>query len=207
MKLLLIYTPQNGEYLKEVLDAMVALLNTTTFKSAMEIIIPLAVCMVAYQYLMQRKLEVLHRYIITSFIVTFCLLGLRVPVGIIDMQASTGAGNSLTVDHVPIGFALPAAIISGLGFGITQVFSEVFHMPDDLDYNKTGMIFGARTWLAATNTRLSMSPDLARDMSSYIRQCVFAAKLLASHQISPQELVNSPSLAKPILRILHPFIA
>lgn len=209
MKLLLIYTPQNGEYLKTMLDAMVALLDTATFKSAMEIIIPLAVCMVAYQYIMQRKLETLHRYIITSFIVTFCLLGLRVPVGIVDMQASTGASTSLTVDNVPIGVALPAAIISGLGFGITQVFSEVFHMPDDLDYNKTGMIFGARTWLAATNTRLSMSPDLALDMSSYIRQCIFAAKLLASHQISPQELVNSPDLRKtyfenpsPVYRVI-----
>ena len=76
MKLLLIYTPQNGEYLKTVLDAMVALLNTETFKTAMEIIIPLAVCMVAYQYLMQRKLETLHRYIITSFIVTFVFIRL-----------------------------------------------------------------------------------------------------------------------------------
>ncbi len=209
MKLLLIYTPQNGEYLKTVLDAMVALLNTATFKTGMEIIIPLAVCMAAYQYLVQRKLDILYRYVITTFIVTYCLLGLRVPVGIVDMQTSTGAGTSLTVDHVPIGVALPAAIISGLGFGITQVFSEVFHMPDDLDYNKTGMIFGARTWLAATNTRLSMSPDLALDMSSYIRQCVFAAKLLASHQISPQTLVNSPDLKKtyfenpsPVYRVI-----
>ena len=209
MKLLLIYTPQNGEYLKTVLDAMVALLNTETFKAAMEIVIPLAICMVGYQYIMGKKLEILHRYIVTSFIVTYCLLGLRVSVGIIDMQASTGAGTSLTVDHVPIGVALPAAIISGVGFGITQVFSDVFHMPDDLDYNKTGMIFGARTWLAATNTRLSMSPDLALDMSSYIRQCVFAAKLLASHQISPQELINSPNLKKtyfenpsPVYRVI-----
>ena len=56
MSLLLIYTPQNGEYLKEVLDAMVALLNTETFKAAIEIIIPIAVCMVGYQYVMGKKL-------------------------------------------------------------------------------------------------------------------------------------------------------
>ena len=209
MSLLLIYTPQNGEYLKEVLDAMVALLNTETFKAATEIIIPIAVCMVGYQYVMGKKLESLHRYIVTTFIVTYCLLGIRVPVGIIDMQSATGAGSALAVDHVPIGVALPAAIISGVGFGITQAFSDAFHMPADLDYNKTGMIFGARTWLAATNTRLSMSPDLALDISSYIRQCIFAAKLLASHQISPQELVNSSDLNKtyfenpsPIYRVI-----
>ena len=49
MSPLLIYTPQNGEYLKTVLDAMVALLDTTTFKSAIDIMIILAVCMVGFQ--------------------------------------------------------------------------------------------------------------------------------------------------------------
>ena len=209
MNALLIYTPQNGEYLKTVLDAMVALLDTATFKSALDIMVILAVCMVGYQYMMGKKLEALMRFVVTSFFVIYCLLGVRVPVAIIDMQEASGAGSALTVDHVPLGTALPAAIISGMGYGITQVFSDVFHMPADLDYTKTGMIFGARTWLAATNTRLSMSPDLATDMSSYIRQCIFAAKLLASHQISPQELVNSPDLLKtyfenpsPIYRVI-----
>lgn len=209
MNALLIYTPQNGEYLKTVLDAMVALLDTTTFKSAMDIMVILAVCMVGYQYVMGKKLESLMRFVVTSFFVIYCLLGIRVPVAIIDMQEASGAGRALTVDHVPLGTALPAAIISGMGYGITQVFSDVFHMPASLDYTKTGMVFGARTWLSATNTRLSTSPDLASDMSSYIRQCVFAAKLLASHQISPSDLVNSPDLLKtyfenpsPIYRVI-----
>lgn len=194
MKMLLIYTPQNAEYLKTILDAVVTLLNSSTFKSALDIMVPLAVTMVGYQYVMGKKLASLQRFILTSFFVTVCLLGLRAPVAIIDMQTANGAGTALNVDNVPIGIALPAAIISGMGYGVTQLFSDVFVMPDDLDYNKTGMIFGARTWLAATNTRLSMSPDLATDMSSYIRQCIFAAKLLGSQTISPEELVNSDDL-------------
>ena len=194
MKEMVIYTPQNGEFLKTVLDGMVALINTSTFQAGIEIMMTLAVCMAGFQYIRGKKLESLGRFIVTSFVVTYCLLGIRVPVAIIDMQEAEGAGSALTVDGVPLGAALPAAIISGLGYGITAVFSDVFHMPQDLDYTKTGMVFGARTWLAATNTRLSMSPDLATDMSAYIRQCVFAAKLLASHQITPQELVNSSDL-------------
>ncbi len=209
MKEMLIYTPQNGEFFKTVLDGMVALLNTSIFHDGIEIMMILAVCMASYQYIRGKKLESLGRFIVTSFIVTYCLLGIRVPVAIIDMQEAEGAGSSLTVDGVPLGAALPAAIISGLGYGITSAFSDVFHMPQDLDYTKTGMVFGARTWLAATNTRLSMSPDLAVDMSAYIRQCIFAAKLLASHQITPQELVNSPDLLttyfqspSPIYRVI-----
>lgn len=209
MSPLLIYTPQNGAFLKILLDGMVVLLNSETFSSAIEIIMILSVGMVAYQYVMGKKIEALTRYVVTTFLVTYCVLGFRVDVAIIDMQTASGAGEALTVSHVPLGVALPAAIISGMGYGLTSGFSDAFRMPDDLEYNTSGMIFGARTWLASTQTRLSMSPDLATDMSAYIRQCVFAAKLLASHEISPQELVNSPNLMttyfekpSPIYRVI-----
>ena len=209
MSPLLIYTPQNGIFLKEMLDGMAALLGTSTFITACDIIMILSVGMVGYQYVLGKKLESLTRFILTTFLVTYCVLGIRLPVAIIDMQTAEGAGEALTVDHVPLGVALPAALISGMGYGITTGFSDVFHMPDSLEYNKTGMIFGARTWLAATQTKLSMSPDLAADMSSYIRQCIFTAKVLASHQISPQELVNNGNLNKtyfenpsPIYRVI-----
>lgn len=208
MNLLQIYTPQNGEYFKTVLDAMVTLLSTKTFASAIDIMLILSVSMMGYQYISGDKIKTLMRFVVTSFFVMYALLGIKVPVAIIDMQTQ-GAGKALTVDHVPLGLALPAAIISGLGYGITTVFSDVFHMPDELDYTKSGMIFGSRTWLAATNARVTSSPDLALDLSSYIRQCVFAAKLLGSNQITPQELVNSPALIKtyfenpsPIYRVI-----
>ncbi|HHM2299046.1 TPA: conjugal transfer protein TraG N-terminal domain-containing protein [Legionella anisa] len=197
MSPLLIYTPQNGEYLKTVLDAVVTLLGEETFKTGIDIIMILAVSVVGYQYVLGKKLGSLVQFVVLSFFVSYCLLGVRVPVAIIDMQyEASGAGTALTVDHVPLGIALPAALISGMGYGVTRAFSDVFHMTNDLDYIKTGMIFGSRTWLAATNTRLSMSPDLASDMSAYIRQCIFSAKLLASHQITPQELINSDNLSK-----------
>lgn len=210
MSPLLIYTPQNGEYLKTVLDAVVTLLGEETFKTGIDIIMILAISVVGYQYVMGKKLGSLVHFVVLSFFVSYCLLGIRVPVAIIDMQyEANGAGTALTVDHVPLGIALPAALISGMGYGVTSAFSDVFHMPQDLDYIKTGMIFGSRTWLAATNTRLSMSPDLASDMSAYIRQCIFSAKLLASHQITPQNLVHSEDLAKtyfenpsPVYRII-----
>ncbi|RUQ96661.1 conjugal transfer protein TraG N-terminal domain-containing protein [Legionella septentrionalis] len=194
MSILLIYTPQNGEYLKTVLDAMVTLVGTATFKSAMDIMMILAVSMVSYQYICGKKLESLFRFIVLSFFVLYGLIGLRVNVAIVDMQTADSTGPALTVDNVPLGTALPAALISGIGYGITKAFSFAFHMPDDLDYTKTGMIFGARTWLASTGTELSMSPELARDLSSYIRQCVFSAKLLGSQQISPNMLKNSSDL-------------
>ena len=206
---LLIYIPQDGVFFKEVLDAVVTLIGTATFNSAIEIMLILAVSMMGYQYVLGNKLDAIKRYVVLSFLVTYGLLGIQVPVAIIDMQEASGAGHALTVDHVPLGLALPAAIISGMGYGITMVFSDVFHMPNDLDYTKSGMIFGSRTWLASTTAGLTASPELAADVSSYIRQCVISAKLLGSGQITPSELINSGELIKlyfenpsPIYRVI-----
>lgn len=188
---LIIYTPQNGEFLRTILDAMVALLGTSSFRSLLDIMLVLAAFMMGYQFIVGKKLESVMRFMVTAFFVLFGLIGIRVDVAIVDMQEPQ---KGLTVDNVPLGNALPAALISEMGYGVTQLFSDVFHMPDDLDYNKTGMIFGARTWLSSTSAKYSQSPDLAYDLSAYIRQCIFAAKLLASHQISAEQLVHEPHL-------------
>lgn len=209
MSLLMIYTPQNGEYLKTVLDAMVTLLGTSTYRSAQDIVSILAVGIVGFQYVSGKKIQTISRYVLCTFFFLFCILGLRTPVAIIDMQTADSAGSTLTVDNVPLGVGLPAALISGIGYGLTQVFSNIFLMPDDLDYTKTGMLFGSRTWLAASSANLSMSPELSRDLSAYIRQCIFSAKLLGSQQITPNELKHSSDLIRlyfehpsPIYRVL-----
>lgn len=209
MSLLTIYTPQNGEYLKTVLDAMVTLLRTETYRSAQEIVSILAVGIVGFQYVSGKKIQTISRYVLCSFFFIFCILGIRTTVAVIDMQTADSAGPALVVDNVPLGVSLPAALISGIGYGITKVFSDIFVMPNDLDYIKTGMVFGSRTWLAATNANLSLSPELSRDLSAYIRQCIFSAKLLGSQEISPSQLKNSSDLIglyfqhpSPIYRVL-----
>ena len=209
MSLLTIYIPQNGEFLKTVLDAMVTLLGTETYRSAQEIMTIFAVGVVGFQYISGKKIQAISRYVLCTFVFMVCILGIREPVAIIDMQNAESAGQALTVDNVPLGVAFPAAVISGIGYGITQVFSDVFHMPNDLDYTRTGMLFGSRTWLASSSSNLSLSPELSRDLSTYIRQCIFSAKLLGSQQISPKDLKNSSDLIglyfnqpSPIFRVL-----
>lgn len=210
MSILTIYIPQNGEYLKTVLDAMVTLLNSETYHSALEIMTTIAVGIVSIQYIRGKKIQAMTQYVLCSFFLLFCVLGIKVPVAIIDMQTAESAGPALTVDNVPLGVALPGSFFSTMGYGITKVMTSVFHMPNDLEYTRTGMLFGARTWLAASSSGLTLSPELSRDLSSYIRQCVFSAKLLGSNQITPMQLKNSPDLIKlyfdqpsPIYRVLY----
>ena len=81
------------------------------------------------------------------------------------------------VANVPIGLALFASLTSQVGDGLTRLTEQAFTLPNDLQYQRHGLIFGAR--LAAKTTRLEITDAVfARNVRNYARQCVFHALLL-----------------------------
>ena len=81
------------------------------------------------------------------------------------------------VANVPVGLALFASLTSQVGDGLTRLTEQAFTLPNDLRYQRHGLIFGAR--LAAAATRLEVTDAVfARNLRAYARQCVFHALLL-----------------------------
>ncbi len=200
MKPLLIYIPLNADLLKEALDGVVTLMSTETYKYAIDIMLGVSGLYMAMSYVKGSKVGALTSYFLTTFLCLYALIGIKVSVAVQELQNTRSATESYNVDNVPLGIALPAALISQMGRGITLLFSDALHMPNDMEYNKSGMIFGSRVWLSSTTAGLSMSPELSQDLSSYIRQCVFSAKLLASHKLSAQTLKSSPKLSAVLFK-------
>ncbi|ALA26651.1 conjugal transfer protein TraG N-terminal domain-containing protein [Piscirickettsia salmonis] len=189
--MLTIYTPMAGDLAEEAINALAVLIGTSTFHSALNIAMIIGVGGFVYQYIHGRQLGILGRYIGVSFFVLFGLVGLKTPVAIIDMQKPMVTHE---VDDVPMGVALPAALISQIGRGISQAFEDVFHMPDDQDYNKTGMLFGSRLVLATSMADFSATPNLSSDLSNYLRQCVWISKVQVTHKLTVNELIHSNNL-------------
>ncbi len=95
------------------------------------------------------------------------------------------------VANVPIGLALFASLTSQVGDGLTRLTEQAFTLPDDLAYQRHGLIFGAR--LAAATTRLEITATVfARNIRNYARQCVFHALLLG--HISADDLRESTDI-------------
>ena len=95
------------------------------------------------------------------------------------------------VANVPIGLALFASLTSQVGDGLTRLTEQAFTLPDDMAYQRHGLIFGAR--LAAATTRLEVTDAVfARNLRAYARQCVFHALLLG--HISADDLRESTDL-------------
>ena len=92
------------------------------------------------------------------------------------------------VANVPLGLALFASLTSEVGDGLTRLTEQAFTLPDDLSYQRHGLIFGAR--LAAAVTRMEVTDAVfARNLRTYARQCVFHALLLG--HISADDLRES----------------
>ena len=92
------------------------------------------------------------------------------------------------VANVPIGLALFASLTSQVGDGLTRLTEQAFTLPNDLTYQRHGLIFGAR--LADAATRLEVTDAVfARNLRNYARQCVFHALLLG--HISADDLRES----------------
>ena len=196
-----IYTPMAGGLAEEALNSLALLVGSGTFHSAVNIAITIGVGGMSYQYITGKKIESLMRFLVVSFTLLFVLIGIKVPVAIIDMQKPMVPHE---VDGLPLGVALPASFVSQIGRGISQAFEDVFHMPDDMSYNKTGMLFGSRIALASSAADFSATPDLNLDLTSYMRQCILKSKIIVTHKLSAQELLNSPNLMTDLFDNVSP---
>jgi conjugal transfer mating pair stabilization protein TraG len=79
--------------------------------------------------------------------------------------------ESYKVDHVPLFLAKVTELISTIGYKLTQGMETVMHTPDDLSYNKTGMLFGAETALDISKYKVT-NATLEQNLHKFARQCI-----------------------------------
>lgn len=91
-------------------------------------------------------------------------------VRILDPVAGTPP-HSWNVDNVPIGLARAAQTISTIGYALTALVEQAFHIPEQQQYNKTGMIFGADNLLEMSHYAIT-DERLARNMRDFVHNCV-----------------------------------
>ena len=101
-------------------------------------------------------------------------------------------GRQYAVGNVPIGLAYMGHFVSSFGQSITRKAEQVNHLPDDLNYSRTGMLFGARL---LENIREAQIPDeqLTQDWSLFMNQCSFFDMNLY-HFYTVQDLAQSTDI-------------
>jgi conjugal transfer mating pair stabilization protein TraG len=166
-----IFTYGGGEGLYKLFNAIAILTNE---KSGF--LVPFAfLCIVLGTFVViiraffSQKIEAIFlHFAIPSCLLWVSLISVSTPVVIRDILAQTDH----KVDHVPYLFALFCNMTSQLGNTITKGLESVLHEPNDAQYQKAGLIFGAQTVLDFNKYRLT-NANLERNLNDFCKKCIF----------------------------------
>ncbi len=198
--MLQIYTLTNGDLYREVFNAIATLTSSSTFYSLMYIAGIFAVIAMAKGWIQQHSYEGLIKSYANYFVLSFILLGVQVPVQIVDLSNPMKA--DLVVDHVPYGLAMPASLSSEIGSALTRLFDAIFHMPKDQSYISTGVVFGASLMREGNNIGIT-NPDTRKLFNDYFTNCV-VGDIKINHKYTMDQLVHSGNILEMITEKASP---
>jgi conjugal transfer mating pair stabilization protein TraG len=109
------------------------------------------------------------RWLIIMMLIHSVLLVPKTDVILID---KTGSTPPTVRSNIPIGFAFFASITSHGGDVLTQMFETVFALPDDLRFQKHGIMFG-NTVLTDSLLTNPVTPAFRSDLTNFINNCTY----------------------------------
>jgi conjugal transfer mating pair stabilization protein TraG len=182
-----VYTIGGGDLIQNVFNAVATVFNDAKGISAITSLAVLfgGVCSL-FEFSRSRDVTRLIKWAGLYVLVTSLMLYPKTTVVIEDR---TGIDiKPRFVDHVPLSLALCAGITSRIGIGMAEMIETVFHLPDDMSYNKTGMLMGSKLVLAAKHFQIT-DPDFSETLNEFMQQCVFYDILLQKYTV--QDLIHT----------------
>ena len=189
-----IYVFTNGEAVTQVFNAVAAMVGSSSmdgFYKAFEVALLFSGAGAISMYLKERSLTVFLKWVGIYFAIMIALFSSTVTVDI--HNESDPAFVPRVVDNVPLGVALPAWLSSTLSVGLTQIFEDIFHTPDDVSYSKTGMIYGARLFHTVNTVSTLASSQLKGEMDHFVSQCIVPDVML-NHKYTFGEVEKTPDI-------------
>ena len=184
--------PGNGEVVQAVFNGVAMISGSTMMGGAMQAAALFGFLVALSVAVFKLDLRESFTYL---FVVAFIWMGMIVPKTTVLITESAGygyTGRQYAVGNVPIGLAYMGHFVSSFGQSITRKAEQVNHLPDDLNYSRTGMLFGARL---LENIREARIPDaqLTQDWALFMNQCSFFDMNLY-HFYNVQDLAHSTDI-------------
>lgn len=184
-----IFTIGGGEYIVNVLNAVAAWTGAGGYKSLIQVALVMGMILAVITVAFNQDWRAWLNWFLGATLIYMCLMVPRMDVKVTDRVNPSLA--PATVANVPLGLALMASFTSQAGDYLTRSAELVFGLPDDLNYSKNGMIYGARLLEATRSLRIA-DPEFAANFDEHVRQCVFYDLLLGRY--SMKELSESDDI-------------
>ena len=184
-----IFTVGGGEYIVNVLNAVAAWTGAGGYKSLIQVALVMGMVLAVIVVAFNQDWRAWLNWFLGATLIYMCLMVPRMDVHVTDRVNPSLA--PATVANVPLGLALMASFTSQAGDYLTRSAELVFGLPDDLNYSRNGMIYGARLLESTRSLRIS-DPEFAANFDEHVRQCVFYDLLLGRY--SMKELSESDDI-------------
>ncbi|HCE6135892.1 TPA: conjugal transfer mating pair stabilization protein TraG [Legionella pneumophila] len=162
-----IHVLASGELFQHVLNAIASFMKQDSFLGLLRITALIGIVMATIGFLKTRDPMAFARWFLGYVLFLNLVLLPKTSVLIDDLSSQTPK----LVDNVPVVFAVSASLVTTIGYGLAQAYDALLSMPDDLQYTKTGALFGSRLVSASTSFRIK-DPVLKEEMNEYFRVCV-----------------------------------
>ena len=183
-----IHVLAGGELFQHVLNALATFMKQDSFLGLLRITALIGIVMATVGFLKTRDPMAFARWFLGYVLFVNIVLLPKTSVLIDDISAQ----NPKLVDNVPVVFALSANLVTTIGYGLAQSYDALLTMPDDLQYTKTGALFGSRLIQASTSFRIK-DPVLKEEMNDYFRVCV-VGDIRINHKYSVGDLAHSTDI-------------
>lgn len=185
-----IYSIGGGEIVYEVLKAVALCLNggSGTLQAMLRIGGFAGAFIVYYMILYGSPVEVFKTWGVPVLLLTNMLF---LPTSTVWVK-DTITKYHYKIDNVPYGLALFASQTSKLGKAITEIVEQSFSTPDDMKYQKTGMMFGSDVLERMKSFRIT-NQNLKENFKNFVGQCV-KYDIMLNQKYSFDDLKNSNDL-------------
>jgi conjugal transfer mating pair stabilization protein TraG len=185
-----VFTIGGGEQLEKVFNAVAATFNNQKSMGAItSLAIMLGGLFSVFEFSKSHDFKVLVKWAGMYVIVTSLIL---YPKATVSIEDRTGFSiKPRFIDNVPLSLALFASVTTSIGMGLTELIETVFHLPNDMEYNKTGMLMGSKLILAAHNFQIT-DAQFTETLNEFMQQCVFYDLLLQKYTIQDLTHADNP---------------
>lgn len=166
-----VYAYFNVDQLATLFDGIAAITASGNFLDVFRIVAMISFLVFVAGLAVAKSQEPLEffRWLIIVALVHSVLLIPKTTVIIVDR---TGMAEPTVRENVPVGLAFFASITSHVGDSLTRAFEAVFALPDDLQFQKNGMMFG-NTVLVDSLQAVPTSPAFRDDLAKFINSCTY----------------------------------
>lgn len=152
----------------QIFNAIAAMTSNASFFSLMGIAEVLGVVACVYRYIQSRDLKTMGIWMLFFVFINGILLTPKVDLLLTDKIKTTTVKK---VDNVPLGVALPYYLFSLGGNSLAELYDTFLSQPNDVQYTRTGMLFGQRLLDGSFYTMIKDS-RLESNISEFTEKCI-----------------------------------